>query len=64
MREGTVRVTAKTRVSLSDIEVTDSIDYGRSAAFCRHVDDFWMKKEEKEHFARIRAELLDFTKKF
>lgn len=60
--EGTVRVTAKTRVSLSDIEVTEE-SITAEASILPDVDDL-DEEEEKEHFARIREELLDFTKNF
>lgn len=60
--EGTVRVTAKTRVSLSDIEVTEEA-ITAEASILPDVDDL-DEEEEKEHFARIREELLDFTKNF
>lgn len=60
--EGTVRVTAKTRVSLSDIEVTEEL-ITAEASILPDIDDL-DEEEEKEHFARIREELLDFTKNF
>lgn len=60
--EGTVRVTAKTRVSLSDIEVTEE-SITAEASILPDIDDL-DEEEEKEHFARIREELLDFTKNF
>ena len=60
--EGTVRVTAKARVSLSDIEVTEE-SITAEASILPDVDDL-DEEEEKEHFARIREELLDFTKNF
>ena len=60
--EGTVRVTAKTRVSLSDVEVTEE-SITAEASILPDIDDL-DEEEEKEHFARIREELLDFTKNF
>ena len=60
--EGTVRVTAKARVSLSDIEVTEE-SITAEASILPDIDDL-DEEEEKEHFARIREELLDFTKNF
>ncbi len=60
--EGNVRVQARERVELSDIEVTPE-GLTADASICADVDDL-QEEEEKEHFGKIKEDLLNFAKEF
>ena len=60
--EGNVRVQAKERVELSDIEITPE-GVTADASICAEIDDL-PEQEEKEHFGKVKEDLLNFAKEF
>ena len=60
--EGNVRVQAKERVELSDIEITPE-GVAADASICAEIDDL-PEQEEKEHFGKVKEDLLNFAKEF
>ena len=60
--EGNVRVQAKERVELSDIEITPE-GVTADARICAEIDDL-PEQEEKEHFGKVKEDLLNFAKEF
>lgn len=60
--EGNVRVQAKERVELFDIEITPE-GVTADASICAEIDDL-PEQEEKEHFGKVKEDLLNFAKEF
>lgn len=60
--DGNVRIRAKERVDISDVE-TDEKTISVSATICSEVDDL-PKEEEKERFERLRKDLMKFAQGF
>ena len=58
--EGNVRVQAKERVELSDIEITPE-GVTADASICAEIDDL-PEQEEKDHFGKVKEDLLNFAK--